>query len=84
MWIVTAALWLIDKLMKRKIYKNAWADCGQIICFIDTVVLIFSFILFGCLALLGIYMPKELIFMLFMPVLIAAFIGGVIWKFLNK
>ncbi|WP_395392227.1 hypothetical protein [Fructilactobacillus sanfranciscensis] len=84
LWIITACLWGIDKLMKKPAYKIAWSDCGQVICFIDTVIFIFSFILYPIIFVLGIYLPSEILLILFIFILITAFIGGVIWKFLNN
>ncbi|WP_395319003.1 hypothetical protein [Fructilactobacillus frigidiflavus] len=84
LWIVTACLWGIDKLMKRPAYKIAWSDCGQIICFIDTVIFIFSFIFYLIILILGIYLPNEILLICFVLVLIAAFIGSIIWKFLKR
>ncbi|WP_429971219.1 hypothetical protein ACQW5G_00870 [Fructilactobacillus sp. Tb1] len=84
MWIVTGCLWGIDKLMKKPAYKIAWSDCGQIICFIDTVIFIFSFILYGIILTLGIALPDEILLIIFILMLIPAFIGGIMWKFQNK
>ncbi|USS86635.1 hypothetical protein M3M38_00700 [Fructilactobacillus cliffordii] len=84
LWIITALLWGIDRLVKKPAYKLAWADCGQIVCFIDTVILIFSIWFYGMVLTLGLYVPDVMLLLISIFVLIFAFVGGVIWKFLNK
>ncbi|USS85360.1 hypothetical protein M3M35_01465 [Fructilactobacillus myrtifloralis] len=84
LWIITALLWGIDRLMKKPAYKIAWADCGQIVCFIDAVILVFSILFYGIVVTLGMYIPDVMLLLIFIFVLVAAFMGGVIWKFLDK
>ncbi|USS92738.1 hypothetical protein M8332_03640 [Fructilactobacillus ixorae] len=84
LWIITALLWGIDRLMKKPAYKIAWADCGQIVCFIDAVILVFSILFYGIVVTLGMYIPDVMLLLIFIFVLVAAFLGGVIWKFLDK
>lgn len=83
LWVVTAVLWGIDKLMNRRTFKIGWADCGQIICFIDTVILIYSFIYLSISLIMGIYLETFILLLALIPVLSIAFLGGVIWKFAN-
>lgn len=81
LWVVTAVLWGIDKLMKRKTFKIGWTDCGQIICFIDTVILIYSFIYLSKSLIMGIYLETFILLLVLIPVLSIAFLSGGIWKF---